>query len=92
MMKALIDRSGYVAKANDNMLKRKVGAGVVAARRRGSMHAFTTLNNFFLISQMIIPGSNYWNMGIGLDKGDVEQDAEGLGTMKLLEQNMAWLL
>lgn len=91
-MKALIDRSGYVAKANDNMLKRKVGAGVVAARRGGSIHAFTTLNNFFLISQMIIPGSNYWNMGIGLDKGDVEQDAEGLGTMKLLGQNMAWLL
>jgi multimeric flavodoxin WrbA len=41
---------------------------------------------------MIIPGSNYWKMGIGRDKGDVEQDAEDLGTMKLLGQNMAWLL
>ena len=91
-MKALIDRAGYVAKANGSMFRRKVGAGVVAVRRAGSIHAFTTLNNFFLISEMIIPGSNYWNMGIGRDKGDVEQDAEGLGTMKLLGQNMLWLL
>ncbi|OPY10305.1 MAG: hypothetical protein A4E66_01582 [Syntrophus sp. PtaB.Bin001] len=50
------------------------------------------MNNFFLISQMIIPGSNYWNMGIGLEKGDVESDLEGIGTMKLLGENMAWLL
>jgi len=91
-MKALIDRAGFVAKANGDMLRRKVGAAVVAVRRAGSTHAFTTMNNFFLISQMIIPGSNYWNMGIGLDKGDVEGDAEGIGTMKLLGENMAWLL
>ncbi|OPY90805.1 MAG: 2-amino-4-deoxychorismate dehydrogenase [Syntrophus sp. PtaU1.Bin208] len=91
-MKALIDRAGFVAKANGDMLRRKVGAAVVAVRRAGSTHAFATMNNFFLISQMIIPGSNYWNMGIGLDKGDVELDLEGLGTMKLLGENMAWLL
>lgn len=91
-MKALIDRSGSVAKANDNMFKRKVGAGVVAVRRAGSIHALTTLNNFFLISQMIIPGSNYWTIGIGRDKGDVLKDTEGFETMKVLGQNMAWLL
>lgn len=91
-MKALIDRAGFVARANDDMLRRKVGAAVVVNRRAGSTHAFTTMNNFFLISQMIIPGSNYWNMGIGLEKGDVESDLEGIGTMKLLGENMAWLL
>jgi len=91
-MKALIDRAGFVDKANGDRVRRKVGAAVVAVRRAGSTHAFTTMNNFFLISQMIIPGSNYWNMGIGLDKGDVEGDAEGIGTMKLLGENMAWLL
>lgn len=91
-MKALIDRAGYVAKANDEMFKRKVGAAVVANRRAGSIHAFDTLNHFFLISQMIIPGSRYWNMGIGLEKGDVEKDEEGLLTMKVLGENMAWLL
>jgi multimeric flavodoxin WrbA len=91
-MKALIDRSGFVAKANGDMLKRKVGAAVVAARRAGSVHVFDSINHLFLISQMIVPGSNYWNMGIGLNKGDVENDKEGLKTMQVLGENMAWLL
>ena len=91
-MKALIDRAGLVAKANEDMLKRKLGAAVVAVRRAGSIHVFDTINHFFLISQMIIPGSIYWNMGIGMDKGDVEKDEEGVMTMKILGGNMAWLL
>lgn len=91
-MKALIDRAGYVARWNDYMFRRKVGAAVVAARRGGSIHAFDSINHFFFISQMIVPGSNYWNMGFGLDKGEVQKDEEGVQTMKLLGQNMAWLL
>jgi len=91
-MKALIDRSGFVAKANGGMFRRKVGAAVVAVRRAGSIHAFSTINNFFLINEMIIPGSNYWNMGIGLHKGDVEKDEEGIGTMKVLGENIGWVL
>ncbi|SEM20236.1 Multimeric flavodoxin WrbA [Syntrophus gentianae] len=91
-MRALIDRASFVAKANGDMLRRKVGAAVVAVRRAGSTNTFTAMNNFFLISQMIIPGSNYWNMGFGVDKDDVESDSEGIGTMKLLGENMAWLL
>ena len=91
-MKALIDRAGLVAKANDNMFKRKAGAAVIAVRRAGSIHAFTTINNFFLIGEMIIPGSTYWNMGIGREKGEVEKDEEGIATMKALGTNMAWLL
>ena len=91
-MKALIDRAGYVARANDDMFKHKVGAAVVAARRAGSIHAFDSINHFFFISQMIVPGSNYWNLGFGLDKGDVEKDEEGIQTMKHLGKNMAWLL
>jgi len=91
-MKALIDRAGFVARANGDMLKRKLGAAVVAARRAGSIHAFDTLNHFFLITQMIIPGSSYWNVGFGRDKGEVEKDQEGISIMKTLGQNMAWLL
>lgn len=91
-MKALIDRAGYVARANSDMLRRKVGAAVVAVRRAGSIHAFDTMNHFFLIGQMIIPGSIYWNMAIGRGKGEVEQDEEGLRTMQVLGENMAWLL
>ena len=91
-MKALIDRAGYVARANDHMFQRKVGAAVVAARRAGAIHTFDTLNHFFLISQMIIPGSSYWNIGMGLGPGDVKKDKEGLATMKTLGTNMAWLM
>jgi multimeric flavodoxin WrbA len=91
-MKALIDRSGYVARANSDMFKRKVGAAVVAARRAGAMPTFDAINHFFLISQMIVPGSSYWNIGMGHKKGEVENDAEGMRTMEDLGRNMAWLL
>lgn len=91
-MKALIDRAGFVARGNDHMFKRKLGAAVVAVRRAGSLHTFDSINHFFLISQMIIPGSDYWNLGIGGKIGDVESDEEGIQTMRYLGQNMAWLL
>jgi multimeric flavodoxin WrbA len=91
-MKALIDRAGMVAKANDDMFRRKVGAAVVAVRRAGAIHAFDSMNHFFLIGQMIVPGASYWNIGIGLDRGDVAADSEGLQTMDTLGQNMAWLM
>ncbi len=91
-MKALIDRAGYVSMANGYMLRRKVGAAVVAVRRAGAIHAFDSINHFFLIGQMVIPGASYWNIGIGREPGDVETDEEGLRTMRALGQNMAWLL
>ena len=91
-MKALIERATVVAKANGNMFKRKLGASVVSVRRGGATHVFSSINYFFLISQMIVPGSNYWNFGIGKDQGDVENDQEGVQTMIELGKNMAWLL
>jgi multimeric flavodoxin WrbA len=91
-MKALIDRAGYVARANNDMFKRKVGAAVVAVRRAGALPTFDAINHFFLISQMIVPGSSYWNIGLGRHKGDVEGDEEGMATMDDLGKNMAWLL
>ena len=91
-LKALIDRGGFVAMANDRFMKRKVGAAVVAVRRGGAIHVFDTINHFFLIQQMIVPGSCYWNMGLGREKGEVENDEEGIRTMTVLGENMAWLL
>ena len=90
--KALIDRAGYVARSNDDMFKRKIGAAVITFRRAGAVHAFDTINHFFHICQMIVPGSIYWNLGIGREIGDVSNDDEGLETMKTLAQNIAWLL
>ena len=87
---ALICRAGMVAKANGEMFRRKVGAAVVAVRRGGANHAFNSINHFFFISQMIVPGSIYWNTGIGRDIGQVKDDEEGLRIMRALGQNMAW--
>ncbi len=91
-MKALIDRSGMVSRANGDMLQRKVGAALVVARRAGSIHAFDSINHFFFINQMIVPGSSYWNVAFGREKGEVEKDEEGMSTAANLGKNMAWLL
>lgn len=91
-MKALIERCGFVSRANGGILRRKVGAGVIAVRRAGSNHSLSSINYLFLISEMIVPGSNYWNMGIGRNPGEAAGDSEGLETMKTLGKNMAWLL
>jgi len=91
-MKAVIDRVGYVSMANGGLLARKVGAGVVAVRRGGGIHVFDSINHLFFISQMIIPGSTYWNLGYGREKGEVQEDAEALRNMAHLGSQIAWLL
>ena len=91
-MKALIDRVGYVSKANGTLLRRKVGAAVIAVRRAGATMVYSDINFFFGIQEMIIPGSSYWNFGIGRLPGEVLEDEEGISTMETLGKNMAWLL
>jgi multimeric flavodoxin WrbA len=90
-MKALIDRAGFVSLANDCALAGKIGAAVVAVRRGGATHAFDTMNHLFLISQMIVPGSIYWNMGYGGEPGQVAGDAEALRNMSHLGHAIDWL-
>lgn len=91
-MRAIIERCGFVGRANDYLFKRKVGASVVAVRRAGAIPAFNSMNLFLHYMQMIMPGSSYWSIGIGREPGDVLKDEEGIGTMKTLGENMAWLL
>ena len=90
-MKAFIDRSGYVGMANGCALAGKIGAAVVALRRGGAIHVFDTINHLFFISQMVVPGSIYWNMGYGLQPGNVAEDNEALLNMKQLGEAIAWL-
>ncbi len=90
--KALIDRAGFVGMANGGLYRRKVGAAVVAVRRAGGIHVYDSINHFFGISNMFTVGSTYWNIGLGLEPGDVEGDQEGIRTMENLGENMAWLL
>jgi multimeric flavodoxin WrbA len=89
---ALLERAGYATRKSGNPLARKVGAAVVAARRGGAIHAFDSINHWFQINEMLVVGSSYWNMGIGLGKGDVENDEEGIETMATLGRTMAWAL
>ncbi|MBM3240357.1 flavodoxin family protein [Candidatus Poribacteria bacterium] len=91
-VKALIDRAGLVSRANNDLFKRKVGAAVVAMRRAGGCPTFAAINFFFLIGQMIVPGSTYWNLGVGRQPGDIQKDEEGIETFRNLGKNMAWLL
>jgi multimeric flavodoxin WrbA len=91
-IKALIDRAGMVSRMNGDMLQRKLGAAISVARRGGAIHTFDSLNHFFLIGQMIVVGSSYWNIGFGGDKGEVEKDEEAMGVMRTLGTNIAWLL
>jgi multimeric flavodoxin WrbA len=91
-VKAFIDRCGIVARANGNPLRRKVGAAVVAVRRAGSNFVYSAINFFFGITEMVVPGSNYWNMTVARDPGDIQKDEEGMATFTTLGKNMAWLL
>ena len=91
-IKALIERAGFVCRRNGNLLKHKVGASVVAVRRQGANHVFSSINYFFLIADMFVVGSSYWNLGMGAGPGDVKGDEEGLITFKNLGKNMAFLL
>ncbi len=90
-MKALVDRAGYVAMANRFAMAGKIGAAVVAVRRGGATHAFDTMNHLFFISQMVVPGSTYWNLAIGREAGEVAGDAEAMRNMHHLGRAIDWL-
>ena len=88
-MKALIDRTGYVSRANGRMFENKIGASLVSLRRSGGISSLDTMNHFFLAGQMSIVGRG---IAFGRKKGEVEKDDEGIALVELLGQRMAWLL
>ncbi len=90
-VKALLDRSGFVAGANNDMFKGKIGVAVAAVRRGGAVNAVEAIMRMYLIRGMVIPGSTYWNMGYGLEKGECANDEEGLENMKNLGETVALL-
>ena len=92
LTKALIDRAGLVARSNGNMFRRKLGAAIAVASWGGAIHAFDSMNHFFLIGEMLVVGSSNFNLGFGREKGQVLQDKKACETMKTLGRNMAWSL
>jgi len=91
-MKAFLDRAFYVTSMNNGMLRHKIGASIVAVRRSGGVPTFDQLNNYILYSEMLMPSSNYWNVIHGTSPGEALKDTEGVQIMRVLGQNMAWLM
>lgn len=91
-VKSILDRAGAVSFVNDGLFRHKAGAAIIALRRGGGVHAFDTINHMFLMNQMFVVGSTYWNLGFGLNEGDVKNDTEGLANMEDLANSMAFLL
>ena len=93
-MKSFLDRVFFIIEygSEEPALRHKVGASLVAVRRSGGIKAFNALNDYLLGSEMLIAGSNYWNIIHGMMPKDAEQDEEGKQTMEVLGKNTAYLL
>lgn len=91
-MQAFLERAAVVCDMNPGLLKHKIGACVVSARRGGALNAIDAMNHFFLNHEMFVVGSTYWNMAYGQMPRDVLKDEEGLSNIDNLAENMVWLL
>ena len=86
---SFLDRLFYSTLFDKTM---KVGAAVAVARRGGVSATYDELNKYFAISGMPIATGQYWNAVYGREKGEAQEDAEGLQTMRTLARNMAFLM
>lgn len=92
-MKSFMDRAFLSSGRKEvNPFALKPAGALVSARRAGTTAALDQLNKYLLHSQMLVPGSRYWNMVHGNTPEEVLQDAEGLQIMRVLGRNLAWLL
>ena len=87
---SLISRC-YAYRGSKRPFENKVGGPLVVARRAGHNFTLAQLTFFFMISGMIIPGSTYWNIAFGREKGEVTKDMEGIETAKNFGKKLAWL-
>ena len=91
LMRAFVERAGYIARTKQ-VFKGKVGGPLVVARRAGQNFAHAELSLWFHIQEIIVPGSTYWNIAFGREKGEVEGDEEGLTTAWNFGKNIAALV
>jgi len=91
-IKALIDRAGTLSNRTGRPFENKVGGAMAVARRAGQNFTFAQLLFFFLHQGMIVPGSTYWNIAFGREKGEVTKDEEGMQTARNFGKRMVWLI
>jgi multimeric flavodoxin WrbA len=92
LLKALMERTGYIAHHNGRLFEGKVGGPLVVARRAGQNFTSAQLTFWFQILGFFTPGSTYWNVSFGRNKGEVEKDQEGLTTARNFGKNVAFLV
>ena len=92
IMKALMERTGYISRQNGEPFKGKVGGPLVVARRAGHNFTVAQLTFWFQILGMVVPGSSYWNVAFGREKGEVSRDEEGMKTAWTFGKNMAFVV
>ena len=89
-MMSLLDRAGYVARP-ENRFSRKIGGPIAVARRAGHNFTYAQLMYWYMINDMIVPGSSYWNVGLGKAQEEVKDDDEALATIDRFSENLIWL-
>lgn len=92
LIKALMDRTGYIARYQGNAFRGKAGGPLVVGRRAGMNFAFAQMNFWFQILGFFMTGAQYWNVAFGRNKGEVESDAEGIATVKDFATNLSFML
>jgi multimeric flavodoxin WrbA len=92
LLKALMERAGFISRPRGSPFNRKVGGPLVVARRAGQNFTIAEINFWFHILGMTVPGSTYWNMAFGREMGEVANDEEGLRTAWNFGKNMAFIL
>lgn len=92
LIKALMERTGHISRWNGELFSGKVGGPLVVARRAGHNFTIAQLTLWFQILGFVVPGSTYWNIAFGREKGEVTQDEEGMKTAWNFGKNVAWTI
>jgi len=92
LIMALIQRMTYVSFNNNQTLSKKIGGPIAVAGETGHLTTVNCLVDFYLVNEMVIPSSNYWNIGTGVSKGDILKDKKGISYIKRFAENNAWFL
>jgi multimeric flavodoxin WrbA len=92
LLKGLIERAAYISLHHQKPFSGKVGGPIVVARRTGLNFTLAQLTFWFQNQNMVIPGSSYWNIAFGRNKGEVVNDEEGMSTIWNFGKNFAQVL
>ena len=88
---ALLDRAGYVSRGNGQFFSRKLGGALTVGRRSGQNFTLSQLLFWYMINDMVVPGSTYWTNAFGGAAGEVTEDESGRKTAVRFAENLAWL-